>query len=84
MNTKKNTRKATKKPYTARENDYLCKPEREWIRFAIQCVEEQIELLSQGMANENNAEGYLGQSDIDQAIEVRQLNLANLRTMIGD
>ena len=81
---KKTTRKATGRPFTARENQYLHGPEKEWIRFAIQCVEEQIELLSQGMANENNAEGYLGQSDIDQAIEVRQLNVANLKAMLGD
>ena len=84
MNTKKTTKKIQGKPITAQKNPYLCGPEKAWIRFAIQCIEEQIELLSQGMANENNAEGYLGQSDIDQAIEVRQLNLANLRTMLGD
>lgn len=82
--TKKTTKKMQGKPITARKNPYLCKPEKTWIRFAIQCLEEQIELLSQGMANENNAEGYLDEDAIEQAIRARQLNIANLRTMLGD
>lgn len=60
------------------------KPQKTWIRFAIQCIEEQIELLSQGMANENNAEGYLDEDGIERAIRARQLNIANLKSMLDN
>lgn len=82
--TKKITRKATSRPFEARENQYLIKPEKEWIRFAIQCMEEQLEVLSEGMSNEWNREGYLDEDGIDRAIRARQLNIANLRKMLGD
>jgi hypothetical protein len=82
--TKKTTRKATSKPYTARKNQYLCKPEKTWIRFAIQCIEEQLEVLAEGMSNEWNREGYLDEDGIEQAIRARQLNIVNLKAMLGD
>ena len=84
MKTKKTTKKMQGKPFTAKKNQYLCKPEKSWIRFAIQCMEEQLEVLAEGMSNEWNREGYLDEDGIEQAIRARQLNIANLKAMIGD
>lgn len=84
MKTKKTTKKIQGKPITARKNPYLNGPEKAWIRFAIQCIEEQLEVLAEGMSNEWNREGYLDEDGIEQAIRARQLNIANLRTMLGD
>lgn len=48
------------------------------IRFAMQRIEEQLEVLAEGMSNEWNAQGYIDQQGIDQAIRARQEVLRRL------
>tara|TARA_R100000654_G_C2622357_1_gene118721 strand:+ start:394 stop:603 length:210 start_codon:yes stop_codon:yes gene_type:complete len=60
------------------------KPEKTWIRFAIQCIEEQIELLRNAQIVVLTDEGCVDEDATEQAIRARQLNIANLRTMLDE
>jgi|TARA_E500000318_G_C3424125_1_gene158468 hypothetical protein len=51
------------------------------IRIATMAIEEQLEVLSEGMSNEYNAEGYLDQQGIDAAISCRKLALQGLNQL---
>jgi hypothetical protein len=59
-------------------------PEKTWIRFAIQCIEEQIELLRNAQIVVLTDEGCVDEDATEQAIRARQLNIANLRTMLDE
>ena len=48
------------------------------IRVGIMAIEEQLEVLSEGMSNQYNVDGYLDQQGIDDAIETRRKALVCL------
>ena len=59
--------------------------EYEAICNAIRCVEEQLEVLSEGMSNQWNVDGYIDQQGIDDAIickERTMMDLQDLRTRL--
>lgn len=64
---------------TIHSNEY------EAICNAIRCVEEQLEVLSEGMSNQWNVDGYIDQQGIDDAIickERTMMDLQDLRTRL--
>ena len=64
---------------TIHSNEY------EAICNAIRCVEEQLEVLSEGTSNQWNVDGYIDQQGIDDAIickERTMMDLQDLRTRL--
>ena len=64
---------------TIHSNEY------EAICNAIQCVEEQLGVLSEGMDNQSNVDGYIDQQGIDDAIVCKErtmMDLQDLRTRL--
>ena len=55
--------------------------EYEAIRHAIQCVEEQLEVLAEGMSNQWNVDGYLDQQGIDDAIVWKERTVMDLNAL---
>ncbi len=62
----------------------LNKPQKTWIRFSIQCIEEQIEMLRNAQIVVLTDEGCVDEYATEQAIRARQLNIANLKRMLID
>ena len=64
---------------TIHSNEY------EAICNAIRCVEEQLDVLNEGMSNQWNVDGYIDQQGIDDAIickERTMMDLQDLRTRL--
>ena len=52
---------------------------------AIQCVQEQLDVLNEGVDNQSNVDGYIDQQGIDDAIickERTMMDLQDLRTRL--
>ena len=59
--------------------------EYEAICNAIKCVEEQLDVLNEGVDNQSNVDGYIDQQGIDDAIickERTMMDLQDLRTRL--
>lgn len=56
--------------------------EYEAIRNAISCVEEQLEVLAEGMSNQWNVDGYLDQQGIDDAIVWKERTVMDLNALL--
>ena len=64
---------------TIQSNEY------EAICNAIQCVQEQLDVLNEGVDNQSNVDGYIDQQGIDDAIickERTMMDLQDLRTRL--
>ena len=55
--------------------------EYEAICNAIRCVEEQLDVLNEGMSNQSNVDGYIDQQGIDDEIICKERTLMDLQAL---
>ena len=60
---------------TIHSNEY------EAICNAIKCVEEQLDVLNEGVDNQYNVDGYIDQQGIDDAIICKERTMMDLQTL---